>query len=128
MVYNQFDEPDNEPEPKPSDHDAWPNEQMDANIVPIPFDSPSDEETFRRSGLAWSAGIVLFGSVAFMLGLGWIADLILGSSPWGLVGGILLGSLIGFIQFFRISSQIFGSGKPENEIRPFLSREDLDDK
>lgn len=67
----------------------------------------SIDETARRSGLAWSAGIVFFTSIAFMLFLGWIADILLGSSPWGLVGGILLGSIIGFIQFFRISSQIF---------------------
>ena len=37
-----------------------------------------------------------------MLILGWGADLLLGSAPWGIVGGIVLGSLIGFIQFFRI--------------------------
>jgi F0F1-type ATP synthase assembly protein I len=32
---------------------------------------------------------------------------VLGSSPWGIVAGIVLGSLIGFVQFFRITSQIF---------------------
>ena len=64
-------------------------------------------ETARRSGLAWSAGIVFFASVAFMLVLGWGADLLLGTSPWGMVGGIILGSLIGFVQFFRLTSQIF---------------------
>lgn len=67
----------------------------------------SFSENTRRSGLAWSAGIVFFASVAFMLILGWGADLLFGSSPWGLVGGIVLGSLIGFIQFFRLTSQIF---------------------
>ncbi len=70
-------------------------------------------ETTRKSGLAWSAGIVFFGSVVFMLVLGWFADLLLGSSPWGIVGGIVLGSIIGFIQFFRITSQIFGAPKSE---------------
>ena len=42
-----------------------------------------------------------------MLVLGWGADLLFGSSPWGMVCGIVIGSLIGFIQFFRLSSQIF---------------------
>jgi F0F1-type ATP synthase assembly protein I len=64
-------------------------------------------ETIRQSGMAYSAAIVLFGSVVFMMILGWFADLLLGTSPWGIVGGILLGGIIGFIQFFRITSQIF---------------------
>ncbi len=73
--------------------------------------STADPESFaenaRRSGLAWSAGIAFFASVAFMLILGWGADLLFGTSPWGMVGGIVLGSLIGFVQFFRLTSQIF---------------------
>lgn len=64
-------------------------------------------ETARRSGLAWSAGIAFFASVVFMLILGWGADLLLGTSPWGMVGGIVLGSLIGFVQLFRLTSQVF---------------------
>ncbi len=64
-------------------------------------------ENVRQSGLAYSAGIVLFASVAFMLVIGWGADLLFGSSPWGIVSGIVLGALIGFFQFFRLTSQIF---------------------
>jgi len=63
-------------------------------------------ETVRKSGLAMSAAIALFGSVVFLLILGWFADLLLGTSPWGKVGGIVLGSIIGFLQFFRTTSQI----------------------
>lgn len=64
-------------------------------------------ETVRKSGMAYSAAIALFASVAFMLIIGWGADVLLGSSPWGIVIGIVIGALIGFIQFFRITSQIF---------------------
>lgn len=64
-------------------------------------------ETARRSGLAWSVGVAFFAAVVFMLILGWGADLLFDSSPWGIVVGIVIGSLIGFIQLFRISSQIF---------------------
>ena len=64
-------------------------------------------ENIRRTGLAWSAVTVLGGSVVFMLILGWFFDLVFGSKPWGTVGGIILGAIIGFIQFFRITSQIF---------------------
>src|SRR5215216_5798513 len=44
-------------------------------------------ETVRQSGLAWSAGIAFFAAVVFMLVLGWGADVLLGNSPWGIVGG-----------------------------------------
>ncbi|CAN5348915.1 hypothetical protein BH20ACI1_BH20ACI1_29140 [soil metagenome] len=66
----------------------------------------STAETARKSGLAMSAAIALFGSVVFLLIIGWFADLLLGTSPWGIVGGIVLGSIIGFFQFFRTTSQI----------------------
>lgn len=95
-------------------------------FVPAEYSPISPDETIRRSGLAWSAGIVFFSSIAFTLFLGWLADLLLGSSPWGLVGGIVIGSIIGFIQFFRITSQIFGSDSTKPSIRSLLSDDDDD--
>jgi hypothetical protein len=70
------------------------------------FVPESSDETIRKSGLAYTAAIILLGSVIFMMVLGWFADLLFGSSPWGIVGGIVLGSIIGFVQFFRTTSQI----------------------
>jgi hypothetical protein len=106
----------------------WPDAppRVELPFAPIPYQPEPQQETVRRSGLAWSAGIVFFGSVAFMLFLGWIADVLLGTSPWGLVAGIVLGSVIGFVQFFRISSQIFGNTKPKNEIHTLMSPPDDD--
>lgn len=103
-----------------SQHHERPSEEFP--FIPIDYAPETAEETVRQSGLAWSAGIVFFGSVAFMLFLGWIADLLLGSSPWGLVGGVVFGSIIGFIQFFRITSQIFAP--KTNTPHKFLSTED----
>ena len=76
---------------------------------PVLFSAGGPEsaaETVRRSGLAWSMGVVFVVSVVFLLVLGWGADLLFGSSPWGMVAGIVIGSLIGFYQLFRLSSQI----------------------
>ncbi len=67
------------------------------NFVISETPAESAGENARRSGLAFSAGVAFFGSVVFMMLLGWFADLLFGSSPWGMVGGIVLGSLIGFV-------------------------------
>jgi F0F1-type ATP synthase assembly protein I len=109
------DEQSGEPEPKapgPSatglglfDDPAEKNENEPYVLSDAPRESQA--EVFRKSGLAWSAGVAMFSSIVFMLVLGWGADLLFGTSPWGLVVGIVIGSLIGFVQLFRISSQIF---------------------
>ncbi|MGI9035582.1 MAG: AtpZ/AtpI family protein [Pyrinomonadaceae bacterium] len=70
------------------------------------FKPESQAETIRKSGLAYSAGLALAGSVIFLLIIGWILDSFLGTSPWCLLGGIVLGSIIGFFQFFRLTSKI----------------------
>jgi|SRR5436189_3282188 len=81
-------------------------------------------ETVRRSGLAYSAGIAFFASVVFMLVIGWGADLLLGSAPWGIVGGIVLGSVIGFVQFFRITSRIFKPATDNSTPKSLFDRND----
>ncbi len=96
------------------------------NFVPAPFEPETTAETVRRSGLAYSIGIVFVVSVAFMLLLGWIADWMFGTKPWGLVGGIVLGSIIGFVQVIRISSRIFTPNKNGPAISPLMSH--VDDK
>ena len=70
------------------------------------FEPESQAETVRKSGLAYAAAITLFAAVVFMMIIGWGADLLLGTSPWGIAAGIVLGALIGFIQFFRMTAQI----------------------
>ncbi len=87
--------------------DSSSESDQDTPFVLSTAEPESYGDTIRNSGLAWSAGIAFFASVAFMLVLGWGADLLLGTSPWGIVGGIIIGSVIGFIQFFRLTSQIF---------------------
>ena len=64
-----------------------------------------DQETNRKSGLAYAAALTLFASVAAFTGLGWIVDRWLGSRPWFLAGGVVLGSIIGLYQFVRLSAK-----------------------
>lgn len=70
------------------------------------FKPESQAETIRKSGLAYSAALVLAASVIFLLIIGWILDSFLGTSHWFTVGGIVLGSIIGFYQFFTLTSKI----------------------
>jgi len=66
-----------------------------------------DEDANRRSGYAYAAGITLFAAVATFCGLGWLLDKWLGTQPWCLIGGIILGSAVGLYEFVRLSSKTY---------------------
>lgn len=70
------------------------------------METPDDEETNRKSGIAYSAGLMLFSSVVAFCGAGWLADRWLGTKPWLLVVGIVLGAIVGFYQFIRLTSKL----------------------
>ncbi len=76
------------------------------NIAQKEFKPESKGETIRKTGLAYSAAVALVGSIIFLMILGWFVDLLIGSNPWGIVVGIILGAIMGFVQFVRITSQI----------------------
>ncbi|HSS21729.1 MAG TPA: AtpZ/AtpI family protein [Pyrinomonadaceae bacterium] len=68
---------------------------------------PEDkEETNQKTGIAYAAALVLFSSVVALCGVGWLLDRWLGTSPWLLVAGIVLGSIVGFYQFARLTSKL----------------------
>ncbi len=65
-----------------------------------------DQEANRKSGLAYAAAFSLFSAVLAGLIAGWLMDRWLGTRPWLLVGGIVLGAVVGFYQFIRVSSKL----------------------
>jgi len=67
---------------------------------------PDNEETTRKSGIAYAAGLTLFFSVASLSGVGWLLDRWLGTAPWVLVAGLILGAITGFYQFIRLTSKL----------------------
>jgi F0F1-type ATP synthase assembly protein I len=91
------------------------------------YQPESSAESARNMGLGYAAGITFFATIAFMLFIGWGADLLLGSKPWGMVGGIVLGSIIAFIQFFRITSRIYNKPKDDPAINPLTASRDDDE-
>jgi F0F1-type ATP synthase assembly protein I len=123
VIKTLLDEDEKSPDDSSSDS-SWDKSETETPIFQVPYRSESTADTIRKTGLAWSAGIVFFGSVVFMLILGWFADLLLGTRPWALVIGIVLGSVIGFIQFFRITSQILKTQEKKSETKTFLSPDD----
>jgi ATP synthase protein I len=64
-----------------------------------------DQETNRKTGMAYAAGITLFAAVAAFTGLGWMIDRWFQTDPWFLILGIVLGSIVGLYQFIRMGSR-----------------------
>lgn len=66
-----------------------------------------DQDENRKSGFAYAAGIALFASVVTFCAVGYFLDRWLGTQPWFLVGGIVLGSAAGLFEFIRISAKTY---------------------
>ena len=54
------------------------------------------QDNVRRSGPAASASYTLIGAIILFGGVGYAVDWWRGSSPWFLLGGLLLGLIVGF--------------------------------
>ena len=65
-----------------------------------------DEETNRKTGVAYAAALSLFAAVVSGLIVGWLLDRWLGTRPWLLVSGIVLGAAAGFYEFVRQTSKL----------------------
>ena len=64
------------------------------------------EEINRKSGLAYAAALSLFAAVVGGLIAGWLLDRWLGTQPWLLVAGIVLGAAAGFYEFIRQTAKL----------------------
>ena len=69
-------------------------------------ETPNQDEN-RKTGYAYAAGITLFASVAAFCGAGWLLDRWLGTGPWLLIVGIVVGSAAGLFEFVRLSSKTY---------------------
>jgi ATP synthase protein I len=71
-----------------------------------PNSRPTQEEN-RKAGFAYAAGFTVFASVAACTGIGYLLDRWLGTQPWCLLGGMVIGSAIGLWEFVRLSSKTY---------------------
>ena len=65
-----------------------------------------EEGVTRKSGLVYAAVLSIFISTLSFLGVGWMLDRWLGTSPWLVVVGIIVGAALGFYHFIRLMSRI----------------------
>ena len=66
-----------------------------------------DQDENRKAGFAYAAGIALFASVVTFCAAGWLVDKWFNIAPWGIIGGIVLGSAAGLFEFIRLSSKTY---------------------
>ena len=69
-------------------------------------ETPNPDEN-RKTGYAYAAGITLFASVAAFCVAGYFLDRWLGTGPWLLIAGIVVGSAAGLFEFVRLSSKTY---------------------
>jgi ATP synthase protein I len=66
-----------------------------------------DEQNVNsKSSVVYGAVLSLAFSIVSCLLVGWALDSWLGTSPWLIVAGIILGAVAGFMQFIRLMSKI----------------------
>ena len=59
------------------------------------------QDNIRRSGPAAAAGYTLIGAILLLGGIGYALDAWLGTSPWFLLAGLLVGIVVGFYELAR---------------------------
>lgn len=66
------------------------------------------QENVRKSGPAAAASYTLIGAIILLGGLGYAVDEWRGTSPWFLLGGLLLGLIVGF---YDLAKTVFRKGE-----------------
>jgi F0F1-type ATP synthase assembly protein I len=59
------------------------------------------QENAERAGPAAGAGYTLIGAILLLGGIGYAVDYWRGSSPWGLLAGLLLGVVVGMYELAK---------------------------
>ena len=78
---------------------------------------PDSRDFWRDMDSGWAMTVELLTATAVWGGIGWLLDRWLGTDPWALVGGIVLGFALGmYLVFLRADEQ----GKAEEAKRPRL--------
>ena len=65
----------------------------------------SFEESVSQSASALGASYTLVGALLLLGGIGYAVDRWQGTSPWFLLGGLLLGVVVGFYELVKVTNR-----------------------
>jgi ATP synthase protein I len=68
---------------------------------PLARAAKSLQENVTRAGPAAAASYSLIGAILLLGGIGYAVDSWQGTSPWGLIIGLLLGIVVGFYELVK---------------------------
>jgi ATP synthase protein I len=77
-----------------------------------------DPENVRKWGELAGIGPLLVAAVLVGWALGTWADGKLGTEPWGLVIGVLLGTVAGFVQLVKLLNRVGEGGRRDRGRKP----------
>lgn len=113
------------PEPEDLRQDAL--KRLDERLEA--FQTRNERKPFRfddASSAGYRLVAELIGGVLAGLGFGWLADRFLGSSPWGLIIGVLLGAGVSVFAVVRSAGQMADAAK-KGVVAPSVAADDDDD-
>jgi F0F1-type ATP synthase assembly protein I len=73
------------------------------------------QETAERAGPAAGASYTLIGAIILLGGIGYGIDRWRGTSPWFLLGGLLLGIVVGM---YELAKTVFSPAAPASATKP----------
>ena len=108
---------DSIPEPSLPDRPRFPDPPRVGYQRPRPVEDPAERFLSRRGiggkdagnmGKAMGVGTALVGSIVGGVILGWLADtyLIKAATPYGLIGGFILGTFSGFANLIKLTNDL----------------------
>ena len=78
-----------------------PDKPDDKSEFPLARAVKAFQETMTRAGPVLVASYTLIGAIILLGGIGYMVDRWQGTSPWFLLGGLLLGLIVGFYELAR---------------------------
>ena len=95
------------------------------------FEQKRDRSASSEQGQALAAGYrflaSMIGGVLTGIGLGWLLDHYAGTAPWGVIGGLLIGSTVSIISVVRTAGRLSNEAKKAQPPQPAPAFDDEDE-